>query len=191
MFDDQESVLVKISAKMLRLRFNGCEPEYIKNTCHGACCRSPSSPTGVMVTIHPSEISKIATYGVKVVDQFIQPRPGARRCPFQHNETQLCNLHLTGDKPFGCIASPFTLNKTNTLIVRHRYISLKCYNDGKKIPAYRAFANSLILIFGKEEADRITSKLDTGAGDFVAEMSPTNHEMLTSNDVAKKRLLKR
>ena len=188
-FDNQ--VPVKISAKMMRLRFNGCDPDYILTTCHGACCRSPSSPTGVMVTIHPSEIFKIAAYGVKVVDQFVQPRPGEHQCPFQHNETHLCNLHTTPDKPFGCIASPFTINKNGTMVVRHRYISLKCYNDGKKIPAYKAFRASLDLIFGKEEATRIVTKLDEGANDFVARMSADSYEKLKSNDVAKKRLLKR
>lgn len=143
------------------------------------------------MTIHPSEVSKIATYGVKVVDQFVQPRPGEHRCPFQHQQSHLCDLHLTDDKPFGCIASPFTLNQTNTLIVRYRYISLKCYNDGKKIPAYKAFAQSLILIFGKTEAERITQRLNSGVGDFATEMMAENYEKLKSNDQAKKRLLKR
>ena len=144
-----------------------------------------------MVTIHPSEISKIAAYGVKVVDQFVQPNPGERRCPFQHNESHLCDLHTTQDKPFGCIASPFTLNKNGTLIVRHRYISLKCYNDGKKIPAYKAFKASLDLIFGPEEANEICRKLDGGGGDFTARMPAANYEKLISNDIAKKRLLKK
>ena len=191
LFPDFGGVKVKISSKMMRLKFNGCDPDYIKTTCHGACCRSPSSPTGVMVTIHPSEISKIAAYGVKVVDQFVQPNQGEHRCPFQHNESHLCNLHTTQDKPFGCIASPFTLNKNGTLIVRHRYISLKCYNDGKKIPAYKAFKASLDLIFGQKEATRIVAELDAGSGDFTAEMTLESYAKLISNDIAKKRLLKK
>lgn len=76
----------------------------------------------------------------------------AKRCPFQ-TDANLCGIHFTPDKPFGCIASPFTLNANNTLIVRNRYRLLRCYKDGTA-PAYKAFAASLTLLFGEAEAAR-------------------------------------
>jgi DNA modification methylase len=178
-------VPVKVSAKMARLPFHGCDPEYITTTCHASCCDSSTSPTGTMITIHPSEEHKLEPYGVVIAEGFLQPRAGEKKCPFK-SAASLCALHQTPDKPFGCIASPFTLNTHNTLIVRHRYKLLRCYDDGPKLPAYRAFRASLDLIFGAEEAQRITDHLDTGGGDLTAMMPVTAYGMLRDNDDIKR-----
>lgn len=122
-----------------------------------------------MVTIHPSECGRIEARGGVVVDSFLQPKSGCRGCPFKSEG--LCGLHFTPDKPFGCIASPFTLNKNDTLIVRNRYKMLPCYRGaGEKMPAYKAFFSSLSLLFGFVEAEQISEHFDNGGGNLTMQM---------------------
>lgn len=176
--------LVKISAKSARQAFNGCDPDYIRNVCHAKCCESSTSPTGTMITVHPSEQAAIEALGGVVVNGLLQPKAGCKKCPFKTGDN-LCGIHFTGSKPFGCIASPFTLNANDTMIVRNRYRLLKCYNDGRKIPAYKSFRASLDLIFGQAEAERICKHLDAGGGDITAKVSERNYAMLKENDEIK------
>lgn len=179
-------VSVRVTSKTLMQRFNGCDPEYIANVCKGACCRSSTSESGTLVTINPSEERRIMARGGVVVDGLLQPREGEKRCPFQNASTNLCDIHFTGDKPFGCIASPFTLAPGGkTLIVRNRYRMLKCYDDGKKIPAYVAFRASLDAIFGVDEASRIHAAMERGDPEVVARMTSATFDMLSANDVIK------
>lgn len=180
-----DTILVKVSNKMANLPFNGCDPEYIKNVCHASCCQS--SKMGTMITIHPTEeINLMYKYNVKIENGFLQPtNKMCKKCPFKTDE-HLCNLHGTDDKPFGCIASPFTLNKNGTLIVRNRYKLLKCYNDGKKIPAYQAFRGSLVHLFGEEEAERLTYFLGRTTEDIYSPMNFQTYNMLLQNDEIKK-----
>jgi hypothetical protein len=159
-----EPRIVRVSAASARQRFHGCEVGYIRDVCHAACCRSSTSPTGTRIALMPWEADRERARGLTVIDGELQPRDGERRCPHQGG-TGLCGLHGTGDKPFGCIASPFVLTSKDTLVVRNRYRLLKCYRDGD-LPAYRAFATSLIVLFGYDGADRITAHLDAGGGDI-------------------------
>jgi DNA modification methylase len=175
---------VKVSAAMARLEFAGCQPDYIRDVCHASCCQSSSSPTGTIITIHPREVPAIEARGGVVKDGLLQPKPGEKKCPFKTTE-DLCGIHFTPDKPFGCIASPFTLNANGTLIVRNRYKTLKCYKDGDKVPAYKAFSASLKLIFGEAEAARITAHLDAGGDDIMANMPAASYETLMTNDEIK------
>lgn len=180
------SVTVKVSAAMARLRFTECGPACIEgNGCAGNCCNAPTRASGCMVTIHASEKAQIEALGGVVSDGLLQPRTGERGCPFKAGG--LCSLHARGDKPFGCVASPFTLNRAGTLIVRNRYKMLPCYRGpGAKSFAYRVFSSSLRLIFGAEEAARIAAILDDGGGDVAAEMPARNYTILNENDHAKR-----
>ena len=177
---------VKISAKSARLRFHGCTPEYIKDVCKGRCCESSTAPTGTMITVHPSEQASIEARGGVVKGGLLQPKPGTKKCPFKEAGTNLCGIHFTPDKMFGCIASPFTLNKNDTLIVRNRYRLLICYNKGPQLPAYVAFRASLDKIFGLEEAARICAHLAAGGGDLTAWVDEGRYKMLTENDEIKR-----
>jgi hypothetical protein len=177
---------VKVSAKSAHLPFHGCDPDYIRTTCHGRCCEGSS---GLMVVVHPTEQVAIEQQGCTVARSCIIPsnpnQTGSKQlCPFKTSE-HLCRLHDTPNKPFGCVASPFTLNKNNTLIVRNRYKLLRCYNDGPKLPAYKAFRASLDLIFGDLEATRICCHLDNGGGDIVALMPELSWIILRDNDKVK------
>lgn len=179
------TVTVKISAKMARLPFHGCDPDYIRDVCKARCCESSSAPQGTLIAIHPEETQAVEGLGGRVVDGLLQSDPVTRKCPFKSAD-HLCGIHFSGAKPFGCIASPFTLNANGTLIVRNRYRLLKCYNSGPKIPAYRAFRASLDLIFGPGEAARICDHLDAGGGDLTAAMPQRSYRMLVDNDEIKK-----
>jgi len=168
---------IVVSAKSCRLRFNGCEPDFIRDVCHGRCCESSSHPSGVRITILDEESPTIAERGGMVAGGFLQPREGQRRCPFK-TSAHLCGLHQTDDKPFGCISSPFTLNKNDKLIVRNRYKMLKCYNAGPQIPAYIAFRESLKLIFGNQEPE-LHAHLEAGGGDKTVMTSARSYLALS------------
>jgi hypothetical protein len=172
-------VKVKISAKSLRLKFNGCDPDFIKDVCHAHCCDTTKKGVGCIVTIHPTEEKQIEKYGAEVENSLI--KTDGEKCPFK-NEQFLCDLHHTPDKPFGCIVSPFKLNDNGTLIVRHRYIQLKCYDAGKRLAAYKAFRPSLDLLFGRPGAENISNHLDNGGGDLTVEISKRIHSMLNENN---------
>jgi hypothetical protein len=184
--------LVRISAKSARLMFTECGPACIEqNGCNGNCCDAPSKPSGCMVSIHESERERIERYGVDVRGGFIIPAEGARGCPFKRQG--LCILHGTPDKPFGCIASPFTLNANDTLIIRNRYKLLPCYRGpGAKAPAYLVFRSSLDAIFGWDMAQRISDELTYRVPDDDRDISvdalPHAYTMLKDNDAAKRRL---
>ena len=169
---------VTISAASLRQPFHGCEPDYIRDVCKAACCRSSTSPTGTRIALLPHEAARETARGLTVLNSELQPIEGQRRCP--HNGPDgLCGLHGTGDKPFGCIASPFVLTSRDTLVVRNRYRLLKCYRDGSPpIPAYRAFRASLELLFGEAQTDEITARLDAGEGSFSAPMLDGSYDAL-------------
>jgi hypothetical protein len=176
----------KVSAASARLMFTECGPACIEqNGCLGKCCDAPTRPSGCMVTVHATERPRIEALGAVVEGGFIQPRAGERGCPFKVDG--LCSLHATAEKPFGCVASPFTLNKSGTLIVRNRYKMLPCYRgSGAKAPAYQVFRSSLDLIFGAQEAARVCAHLEGGGGDIYAEIPAANYAILTDNDQAKR-----
>lgn len=176
---------VKVSAKSARLLFHDCTPDYITSVCHGRCCYSSTAPQGTMITIHLSEQAAIEARGASVVDHMLQT-PG-KRCPFKTPD-ELCGLHGTPDKPFGCIASPFTLNSNGTMIVRNRYKALKCYRDGgEKHPAYRVFRASLDRILDADEEARLVAHLDAGGGDLSVSLGDDVYAMLRENDDAKRK----
>jgi len=93
---------VKISVPSLKLMFQKCEPNYIKKTCKGRCCEGSS---GLMVTIHDSEIEKMKSMGVTVKDGFIEDITNCGICPLKR-KNGLCSIHE--EKPYGCRVAPFT-----------------------------------------------------------------------------------
>lgn len=175
---------IKISAKSARQMFIECGPTCIATGCKGNCCDAPSRPTGCMITINPDEQARIEALGGVVIDGLLQPRPGEKGCPFKSEG--LCGLHQSGEKPWGCVASPFTLNKAGTLIIRNRYRMLPCFkHDGPKAPAYETFRSSLAIIFGEDETDRIVAHLAGGGGDLIAKVDPAIKAKLVQNDQIK------
>lgn len=155
-----------VSARTAWQRFHGCDPAYIESVCRGRCCDAPSRPGGTMITIHPSERAAIEARGGTVRNNLLVT-DGV--CTFKDGRA-LCSLHATPDKPFGCIASPWTLAPGgHALVVRNRYRLLICYADTTRrrggstagfLPAYVAFRASLDLILGGEAAGRLCAALD-------------------------------
>jgi len=176
--------LIKVSAKCARLKFLGCIPEYIASTCKGACCRR-SGKKMALISIDTSEESAIKAFGVEVADGLIAGTSDFR-CDFQNRTTELCDLHGTEYKPLGCIASPFTLNKKRTLIVRHRYTALRCYNAGQRIPAYIAFRASLDALLGEQQAQTLHDHLEQGGGDKWVPIEDRTFNLLKDNDFKRK-----
>jgi hypothetical protein len=157
---------VSVAARVAWQRFHGCDPEYIAIVCHSRCCDAPSRPGGTMITIHRSERAAIEARGGRVTNGLLVT---AGRCTFK-DPAGLCRLHDTPDKPFGCIASPWTLSSTGrALIVRNRYRMLVCYaattrRRGRStagfLPAYVAFRASLDIILGEDRATDLCERLD-------------------------------
>lgn len=153
---------VRVNIAALQQPFRPCDPEFIANVCHGACCRSTVDPTGIAVVVTPAEAVRLRRRGATVDDETGRIAPQDRRCPFQSPETNLCTVH-TDDEPLGCAISPFTINPTNTLIVRNRYRLLKCYKAEGAIPIAHAHRRSLELIFGAAATDVIVRAVDRGS----------------------------
>lgn len=162
---------VKISSKWLQHRFN-CTVENILTMCHGRCCEGTNQ---IVVSLLLEEQEWHRGKGYDVIDGLLMPDSRTDKCP--HKEANgLCALHGTPYKPFGCIASPFTINKNDTLIIRHRYTHLKCHGVG--LPAYVTFRASLNLLFGYNTAENITSSLNGDSGDFFVHMDDNVYRKL-------------
>lgn len=180
---ENKKLSIKISSKSMQQIFQGCTNDFVKNVCNGSCCRSSTNEAGILVTIHPSEKENIINAGGEVENNLLKPQN--KRCPFQNNDN-LCDLHTTDIKPFGCIVSPFTLNKNNTLIVRNRYRLLKCFNHAEGQPAYKTFSASLIKLFGIENYNYIKDHFDNNGGDLEMPLDENACNMLKENDQIKK-----
>ena len=136
-----------------------------------------------MITVHPSEQEWIERLGGKIENGLLVT---GKKCPFKTSE-DLCSIHTT--KPFGCIASPFTLNANDTLIVRNRYRMLRCYRAKEgKVPAYEAHRGSLNMLLGVEEASRIIDTIKITNQDLMSDVSEDVYYKLKDNDNVKKAL---
>lgn len=153
-----------VSTRSAWQRFHGCTTDYIASTCFGRCCDAPSRPGGTLVTIHTSEQAAIEAAGGSVRDGLLVTDG---TCTFK-TDAHLCGLH-GGCKPFGCIASPFTLAPGGrTLVIRNRYRALVCYeatsarrgvDTSSFPPAFIAFRASLDLICGHDAARILVDRL--------------------------------
>jgi hypothetical protein len=172
-------MLIRLSSASLRQQFAGCEPEYIATVCKAQCCNPRTGPP--LVPVRQREREFLLGAGAVISGGLIVPF--GKRCLF-NTESFLCSLHERG-KPVGCTISPFILSSTGrVLIVKNRYRRLPCYRDGRRLPAYRAFRDGLVALFGDEEVRRITERLDAGEGDFEVEMDDTIHaEMIASEQI--------
>jgi hypothetical protein len=180
-----DTILIEVSNKMMQLPFNGCEEDYIYNVCKGQCCQHKKIDKSIIVD-KMEEVNLMYKYKVKIKDGFLQPEnKKCKTCPFKTEES-LCKLHHTNDKPFGCVSSPFALNKNDMLIVNNRYKLLKCYNDGKRLPAYKAFRGALNFLFGEVEAERLCYYLEHTSSNIHSPMPFTTYKTMLEHDRIKK-----
>lgn len=171
---------VRVSAKWARVKFHPCTLDFILNVCKSRCETSCKNQP-IDVFVDDSEIERIEMFGAKVKDNLLVPTEDGR-CPFQQKTNALCKIHVSGLKPFGCAASPFSLNSKGTLVIRHRNLMLPCHKADGALPAYISYRDSLDGIFGLEEAERICKHLDAGGGDFWAEMSDDMFRLLAKKE---------
>lgn len=153
---------IKISKSWLTKKFP-CSEGYILNTCKGRCCQG--SGDKILVSLLPEEEKTQKEMGYDIEGGKLKPFNNF--CPHK-NLNGLCRLHNTPQKPFGCILSPFTINKNNTLVIRYRYSRLKCFNKG--IEAYKVFRNSLVQLFGENQTTEIIEKIEKDDNNIYAEI---------------------
>jgi hypothetical protein len=155
---------IKVSSQWLNHKFL-CSPEYIVNHCKGRCCRGTKE---LVISILPEEepILKGLAFAICIKGGLLYPEKG-NECPFKI-DNGLCLLHNLNLKPFGCIISPFTINKNNTLIIRHRYSKLKCHGEGQY--SYIVFKPSLVKLFGETGYQYILDKMKENK-DFYIDIS--------------------
>jgi len=173
-----QSQMVAVSGKWARHLFD-CSVEHILEHCHGGCCEGAN---GIMVCLLPAEVVKQEAAGFATNGELLLRDTVTGKCPHKL-ASGLCAVHDTDLKPFGCIASPFTLNRNDTLIVRYRYSRMKCHGEGK--PAYVVFRSSLDLLFGVDEAERVCAELAKGVDRVRAEMPRQSYENLKYLDAMK------
>lgn len=195
---------LRIGAATLWQRFHGCDPEYIRDVCHGRCCEAPTRPGGTLITIHRNEQAAIEARGAVVADGLLVTDG---KCPFKAG-TGLCNLHFTPDKPFGCIASPWTLAPGGrSLVIRNRYRMLGCYagqavRKGEDVsawpPAFEAFRSGLDLVLSASVAADLVEQVRKygdaradgykGPTAYWVTIGTRERDMLLQNDETKHRL---
>lgn len=154
----------------MRLLFNGCQPDFIRDVCHGRCCWVSGDPNGTTIKVEPDQRTLLTTQGAKFNGSVLITIGEPKRCGFQDRSCGTCSLHNTPAKPRSCIQSPFMLTVNDKLIIRNRYKMLSCYEAEPKLPVYKAFATGLVLLFGEEEAKRLTDHLENGGNDIIGYM---------------------
>ena len=127
-----------------------------------------------MISLLPDEAARQESLGFKTRDGMLLPNPKTGKCPHK-KPNGLCGLHYSPYKPFGCIASPFTLNGADTLIVRNRYNMMKCHGHGQ--PAYVCFRASLDLIL-RENAAQVIQQIISGKDSIDTEIDGRIYENL-------------
>jgi hypothetical protein len=159
-----DTTKIKISGQWLKHLFN-CTHENIINNCHGHCCEGSNK---IVISLLPDEEKEHTLQEYIVKNGLLQPDPITKKCPHKA-KSGLCTVHNTSLKPFGCTASPFTLNKSNTPIIRYRYSRMKCHGIG--LPAYITFKRSLDLILGIENTQTVSNHLSNSNNDIFINIS--------------------
>jgi len=157
-------VTVRVSGAQLRQRFDGCQPDFVANVCHGMCCcptKGPAMPVIVVARIGAG------TWRRTPGEDDIRITRDAL-CP--HFVDYRCGLHGDPEKPMGCLVAPFYISEHGLLGVRNRYRRFPCFNGGARLPAYVAFRSGLDSIFGREAAQGVADAAEAGVGIFTAEI---------------------
>lgn len=185
--DKAETVKIIVSGVGLRLPFEVCgNLKFIAEICKGRCCESKGKAAKVMLL--PHEISKIKKRGGFVKGNLLLPKDG-RKCYFK-TEEHLCSLHSSGDKPFGCSYSPFTVNKNNLLQVRGRAIGLSCFKTKNSKPAYLAHKVALEFLIGSAEVARVSKLAKAGEDRIEAVMPKDKVDAIRFIEDSRNKLLK-
>ncbi len=174
-------MLINVSHCWLLTKWHKCVPSFIEENCKGKCC--DSSKGGTFISLLDNEMPLFEKHGAETENNVAKGGNNGK-CVFKDNDS-LCRLHSMHNKPFGCIASPFTLNRNDTLIIRHRYIHLPCFNG--VYCAYDVFKKSLILLFGAVVTDEIIKDCKKGVLNKKYEMWHDAYHNLKFLDEIKKK----
>ncbi len=200
------SEYIIIGEKNARLEFAGCEEDYIRDVCHGRCCVvtpfGESKPKTTVFVTAP-ELVKIEEHtGMSETDDTYEGNDSSKikiksteagLCKFQEDGTGFCQLHPIGIKPSACFVRPWKPSPTGArLIIENRYKMMCCYQDGARMPAYRAFRSALVAIFGEDVVVKLTKHFDDGGGDYPVKLTDDSKKVLnfTKNEWARKKQVK-
>lgn len=174
---------VLVSARSARSLWEGCSPEYIRTVCHGRCCRVQGADGRFTTTIplqHDQArllaVLRGSAGGVLEGDPRTPSEVARGVFPCRHQTScGMCSLHGKNAgpsvarpmplKPRSCTLSPWRVTSARertglvsgytryTLSIRNRYRLLSCFKHERAVPAYRAFRDGLVLLFGEEQTD--------------------------------------
>lgn len=173
--EERGLVPIKISAASLRLRFDGCDYDFIQNVCHAACCQ-PKNFSYICSTVHPSERAGIESAGEHVRRNLLVLNDD-KTCPFQTAD-YLCRAHQLGVKSFDCHTSPLILNPNGTMVVANWFKSLPCFKAGRNLPLYQCYPAALGMIMGDDQRDALVAHLDDGGGDIIVGIPQLAHQKM-------------
>lgn len=181
---------VKVSNKCARLKWNGCQEDYIRNVCNGRCCKGHKAGDGwLVITTLPCERARLRGLGVTLRNGGIAPNPATGICPLQSTETGLCTEHLSNKKPLSCWLSPWKLSPQGVLIVRNRFKLFKCYREEPRLPTYVAYRASLEHAFGMGVTGELCKYLGSGGlRDILLQVSRAQFHSLLMTEILKRSL---
>ena len=148
-----------------------CNKDFILNNCHGECCFSKNK-------LYHNFLKEESEYFKKTFPRekmFSCDLNKKRKCLYQTSEN-LCSLYKE-KIPLGCYLYPLTFNKNNTLIIRHRALMFKCYNQGDFV--YITFKYPLIKLFGEVNYQYMVKKLEESNEDFYIDIDDNIFKELT------------
>lgn len=163
-------IKVTISALWAQHLYQGCTPDYIKAVCRGKCCwvgEGKNAHSDVYVA--EKHQSTLVSRGATFRENGIMEDTEEGRCRFQ--EHGFCSLQQWGLKPRACYVSPWVLSKNNVLGMSVRFTRLKCHKeDHRRLPAHKVFSSGLCVLFGDEEAARISEHFTRSDKDYLTRM---------------------
>ena len=89
---------IVISAKSAALKFQGCTPDYVRDVCHGRCCRyigdktMPGGRRAMSIYTEPDQRKPLRERGAKIGSNGILIPEKDGLCTFQ-SKSGLCTLH--------------------------------------------------------------------------------------------------
>jgi hypothetical protein len=182
---------VRINANEMKMLVNPCTVEFISKICFARCCSYNAFSLGhALIMPLENEIeyfkkfsnSKRAVYDEKLGIIRLE----SKKCIAQNCNTFLCNLHNTGNKPFGCRIMPLTLKNGYIRIrgfIRSYYCQKHNFINVERVPFYIGFRQSMVAVFGEKETDRIIKEIESGKEEISVNISETNIQKM--NDIRK------
>jgi 1-aminocyclopropane-1-carboxylate deaminase/D-cysteine desulfhydrase-like pyridoxal-dependent ACC family enzyme/Fe-S-cluster containining protein len=162
-----QEVNIKISDFIQEV--NPCDVNMITNHCYAQCCRGTYKKLDQPVVIVLDDEEKNLIPESQILNFTIDKNrhllvTDNRKCPYQDSTSNLCSIHLTGKKPFGCSIMPITITK-GEIAIQKIFTKMKCqvksFEGVNKVPFYKGYRQSMVALFGEEETQRIIQEIES------------------------------